>query len=291
MRVDRAGTTTTEDLSYFSRLADAETFGRLATGETHRRGTATAGTVVAVADGAGWCQGFVDMHRPDAVRILDVPHAVGHLGQVAQALFGLGTAAASTWLADQASALRHGGEAAVLTELTARATASGGHPATRQLLTQTHADLATRRTQIRYAAFGEASSPIGSGCIESANKLIVEARLKGAGMHWARSNVNPMLALRTVDANARWAEAWPAMWNHLCHPPRPVGSRPAPARATTDASRAGLHAADPTYQDHRQRQTHRRPPLEPLRSLSCKTMRRTLLMWPIREQSLRHIPE
>ena len=29
-------------------------------------------------------------------------------------------------------------------------------------------------------------APIGSGTVESANTLVVEARLKGAGMHWAR---------------------------------------------------------------------------------------------------------
>jgi hypothetical protein len=60
-------------LSYFSRLADAETFSRLATVETHRRGVetaGTAGTVCGVVDGAEWCQGFLDLHRPDAVRIL-----------------------------------------------------------------------------------------------------------------------------------------------------------------------------------------------------------------------------
>ena len=42
----------TTALSYFSRQTDAATFGLLATGETHRRGITTAGTVVAVADGA-----------------------------------------------------------------------------------------------------------------------------------------------------------------------------------------------------------------------------------------------
>ena len=36
----------------------------------------------AVMDGAEWEQGFVDSHRPDAVRILDFPHAVGYLAQV-----------------------------------------------------------------------------------------------------------------------------------------------------------------------------------------------------------------
>ena len=35
---------------------------------------------------------------------------------------------------------------------------------------------------------------IGSGATESANKVVVEARLKGPGMHWASFHLNPMLA-------------------------------------------------------------------------------------------------
>ncbi len=66
----------TTDLSDFSRLADHATFTRLALVETHRRGVATAGVVVGVADGSDWLQAFLDDHRPDAVRVLDFPHAV-----------------------------------------------------------------------------------------------------------------------------------------------------------------------------------------------------------------------
>ena len=33
-------------------------------------------------------------------------------------------------------------------------------------------------------------------------------RLKGAGMHWADGNVNPMLALRNAVCNERWGEVW-----------------------------------------------------------------------------------
>jgi hypothetical protein len=36
----------------------------------------------------------------------------------------------------------------------------------------------------------------------------MQARLKGAGMRWVSSNVNPMLALRTVLYNERWSEGW-----------------------------------------------------------------------------------
>ena len=42
--------------------------------------------------------------------------------------------------------------------------------------------------------YQELGWPIGSGSVESANKGVVQARLKGAGMRWERSHVNPMLA-------------------------------------------------------------------------------------------------
>lgn len=201
----------TVDLSYFSRLADHETFGRLATVETQRRGTERAATVVAIVDGADWCQGFIDLHRPDAVRILDFAHALEHLGAVAQAVFGMGTAAASEWLGQQAHALRHGHEQQVLERL---GTLAAGPQAAEvvTLITATHRYLSTRQAQLHYQAFVDAGYPIGSGCVESANKLVVEARLKGSGMHWARAHVNPMLALRALVCNGRWETDWPDLW-------------------------------------------------------------------------------
>ena len=44
--------------------------------------------------------------------------------------------------------------------------------------------------------------------MESANKLVVEARLKGAGMRWRRQNVNPMLVLRNAVCNREWKQTW-----------------------------------------------------------------------------------
>jgi hypothetical protein len=54
----------------------------------------------------------------------------------------------------------------------------------------------------------EAGWPIGSGSVESANKGVVEARLKGPGMRWGRQNVNPMLVLRNAVCNRQWNETW-----------------------------------------------------------------------------------
>ena len=69
--------------------------------------------------------------------------------------------------------------------------------------------LEKRREQIKYADFQAMGYPIGSGAVESANKLVVEARLKGSGMHWDRGHVNPMVALRNIVCSDRWDEAWP----------------------------------------------------------------------------------
>ena len=198
----------TSDWSYFSRLTDAETFTRLALVEFHARGTERAGVVVAPMDGSEWLQGLLDMHRPDAVRVLDFPHALQHLAVAAQAVFGAG--AAQAWLDEQAHTLKHGDPDQVLAALGALPTEAASDPAAAATVcAATRAYLEKRRQQLGYAQCRAAGYPIGSGSVESANKLVVQARLKGAGMHWAREHVNPLLALRTIACSGRWATAWP----------------------------------------------------------------------------------
>jgi len=51
-----------QQISSFSRLADAEHFAEAALVETQRRGVEQATEVCAVQDGAEWLQGLVDYH-------------------------------------------------------------------------------------------------------------------------------------------------------------------------------------------------------------------------------------
>jgi len=251
---DRERTVHAQDLSYFSRLTDHDTFARLATVETQRRGTATAGVVCAVVDGAPWIQDFVSTHRPDAVRILDWPHALGYVAGVAAAVYGADTAAARAWLARQRRMLleEEDGPALVLADLRrlqtdlaavaggaraplvwtvvpAEGTAAGpltgvlgqeAAPRALGVVQDSLTYLEPRAAQLQYAAFRAADYPIGSGSVESAHKLLVEARLKGAGMHGARPHVNPMVALRTVAYGDCWAEAWPHITTQQRHAAR-----------------------------------------------------------------------
>jgi hypothetical protein len=199
-------------LSYFSRLADAEAFRHLAWGETHRRGLTLAPRVCAVVDGAEWCQHFLDWHAPDAVRILDFPHAAEYVAAAARSVFGAETAPLVAWLDQHLHELKHGDPDAVLAAL--RALPAGtvaGPDGPRCPRDEAVSYLTKRRAQLAYATFQAAGLPIGSGVVESANKLVVEARLKGSGMHWARPNVNPMLALRGAVCSDRWSAAWAAL--------------------------------------------------------------------------------
>jgi len=220
--------------------------------------------VCAVADGAPWIQEFIDWHRPDAVRILDWPHALGYVAAVATAMYGGDTSAARAWLARQRRALleEDAGPALVLADLRRlraelEPVAAGGQPTLVWTVAPDSASiraaapltgvlgwetagravavvgdsltsLEPRAAQVRYAAFRAADYPLGSGSVESADKLLVEARLKGAGMHWAREQVNPMVALRTVAYGDRWAEAWPHSTAQHRTAPHSSGIRPAP---------------------------------------------------------------
>ena len=202
----------TTNLTYFSRLADAEMFTRQAYVEAYRRGTEVAGVVCAVQDGAEWEQGLVDVFRPDAVRILDFPHAVEHLTAAVQPVWGQDTSDSKLWLDEQAHTLKHAADGAwrVIAALAKLPVQRAADPnAAAAVRDRTLAYFTKRLAQVRYAEFQAAGYPIGSGSTESANKVVVEARLKGSGMHWARPHVDPLVALRTAACANRWHEAWP----------------------------------------------------------------------------------
>lgn len=199
-----------QELSYFSRLTDADTFSRLALVETHRRGVETADQVIAVNDGAVWIQGFIDYHRADAARVLDFPHAAEYISAMGTAIWGPDSVPGAEWFATQRHCLKHQGAGAVLPELRTLTTA---HPELPELADKL-AYLEKREAQMRYPDYQAQGWPIASGAVESGNKLVVEARLKGAGMHWARQHVNPMLGLRNALANDRWDESWSQITAH-----------------------------------------------------------------------------
>ncbi len=200
---NQRGEVCTQHLSYCSRLCDAAGFEEATLVETHRRGLERATEVCAVQDGAEWLQGLVDSHRADAVRILDFAHAAEYINEIGQAVQAAGGRLPARWLEGVLHRLKHQGPHRVLQHLSWLA---ARYP--RSLIQEKLTYLQKREAHMQYPAYQAAGWPIGSGSVESANKLVVEARLKGAGMRWHRQNVNPMLVLRNAVCNREWKQTW-----------------------------------------------------------------------------------
>jgi hypothetical protein len=225
------------DLSYFARLCSADQFIRQATLPTYERGTRGAGTVIAVMDGASWLQELIEEQCPQAVRILDFAHAAGYLSQAATAALGPGSTEATAWFTEWRSKLKTQEPEVVLAALRALPAPTAEAATVRRTALRY---LTRRREQITYAAFQERGYPIGSGMVESAGKLVIEARLKGSGMRWASRNVNPLLALRGPLCSGQWTQIWSVIWKAWR---AQISQRQAQGRARRRALRAATEAA------------------------------------------------
>lgn len=208
-------------LTYLARLGDADQFIAAAGLEFYERGTERAREVVAVNDGAEWIQRFLDEHCPTALRIIDWTHASDYVRVAAQTLFGPGTPDGGTWSKRLLDLLWEGKVEAVVQELEQLEDESERLKPVRDARHY----LQKRVEMLRYGAFRAGGYPIGSGIVESANKLVVESRLKGAGKHWEAANVNPMLTLRCAHASDRWQRRWERIEPALR---RPHSRRPLP---------------------------------------------------------------
>ncbi|MFI5334978.1 MAG: hypothetical protein ACHQT8_07475 [Chlamydiales bacterium] len=275
----------TTDLSYFSRMSEAKKFEEAALVEIYDRGVEKAGKVCAVTDGADWIPKFVDLHRADAIRILDFAHAMEYVTKVGKAVWERGLASEllthenqstdgkegeaqseerhlkqkkasktkqsrtpmptkgekegeaqskehepeskkkeqekqekailESWGDRQAHELKYGEAARVIQEIERLMVPLKNDERAMKTMNTSLNYLKERQSMMTYALFRAQGYPIGSGCVESANKLVVEKRMKGAGMRWAERHVNPMLALRNVACNNRWKEFWKQIRHHL----------------------------------------------------------------------------
>lgn len=203
-----------ERLSYCSRLATAEAFVEQVTPEVQRRGLERAPEVCFGSDGAPWCQRFPERHCPDAVRSLDFWHAAEYVHAFSKVLWPGQEGNQQWWAGEMLHDLKHHGPWRLLRSL-AGWEALGGRRKLGQAAAATLDYFAARSELLDYPGLRAAGWPLGTGAVESANKLVVEERLKGPGMHWGEVHVNPLLALRNAECSRRWDEEWQAVATQL----------------------------------------------------------------------------
>ncbi len=149
--------------------------------------------VVIVGDGAKWIWDEVAASfGSERTEIVDWYHASEHLGTLATALFGEGTARTQGWL-DQAKHLlwRHG--PTPLRELLLQALPPT--PAA-QVLRRERGYFQTNAPRMHYPVFRRQGPPCGSGAVESGAKHLVQLRMKRPGQRWSRPGAQAILTLR-----------------------------------------------------------------------------------------------
>ena len=77
-------------------------------------------------------------------------------------------------------------------------------PAVRQALDNLCTNLETHREHLDYARYRLEELPIGSGCVESACKWLIQQRFEGVGMRWSESGFKHLLHSRLAWANERF---------------------------------------------------------------------------------------
>lgn len=196
----------TRQNSYFSRMSEYRLFAQQAQVEVRRRQLKSSRAVCAVNDGADWIPAVVTACRPDAVRILDFYHAAEHLAESGRAVWGSQSPEFQGWFEHYRRELKEGNPDHVLAGL---ADLAARYPAQAEVINATQGYLTQRRETIRYAEFKAAQWPIGNGPGEAAHKVVIQSRMKRAGMRWHPGNIDRMAAMRNLICNERWDSDWP----------------------------------------------------------------------------------
>jgi hypothetical protein len=182
-------------------LWDADTLGRYQYGEGLRRRVEECQQLSSVNDAAAWIQRITAENYPQAIQVVDWSHGMGHLWQVAHAVFGEGTARSQEWATAQEEVLWQGRAGDV-------AQAIAALPSTAHEVAEGQGYFLAHQEQMHYDRYRAAGYPIGSGTVESGGKNYVQRRMKRPGRGWNRNKAQGMLAILSEMHSDRFDHAW-----------------------------------------------------------------------------------
>ena len=156
------------------------------------------GTVV-LSDGATWIRNMVAEIFPDAQQILDFYHLCENVYTFAKALFNMDESRYAPWAKKACANLKASKHEIVLREIEPyKENPPNG------CTVNLYGYISNNANNIDYDAYQKKGYFIGSGAIESGNKVILQDRLKRAGMRWNTETAQAMLTLKTKAESNIW---------------------------------------------------------------------------------------
>ena len=164
-----------------------------------RKGYGKFKETVFISDGATWIRNMVEEIFPDAQQILDFFHLCENVNTFAKYLFAMDESKYKPWAKDICDQLKDSQYRLVLKELEPmKARKPDGCPV------NLYGYISNNISNIDYVAYKNKGYFIGSGAIESGNKIILQDRLKRAGMRWNTPTAQFMLTLKAKAESALW---------------------------------------------------------------------------------------
>lgn len=194
--------------SVVAAVEEAGDFAARARREADRLGATAADDAAALGDGAEWIWNLADEVLPQAEGVLDVFHAVEHVGDAVKAVWADPAAAKPRREAGVAALLAEGkpGVDRWIAGLFAELPEGRDGESLRAL----SAYLASHPTRLNYADRLARGRSIGSGMVEGAIKQLVNRRMKRTGARWRVEHVGPLIELVALADQPEWHDLWAA---------------------------------------------------------------------------------
>lgn len=193
------GSHTIAKKEYVSYLGSVSEFKKLVFAAAVRAGYGKIKEVVVVGDGAQWIWNMCEELFPDAVRILDFYHLSENVHDYSRAIYPQDEVNRKKWVNQVLDAVTNGKvcEAIKLVEQKKDESVPDN---TVNLYTY----FMNNQKRIDYKAYKDNGYYIGSGAIESANKMVIQQRMKQSGMRWSIHGGQYIAALRTKHESGLW---------------------------------------------------------------------------------------
>lgn len=151
---------------------------------------------VVISDGAAWIANMVTEVFPDAQHVLDLFHLKENVYEYAKNKFNFIEADFIPWADRICSLLENGNSETVLNELNPDEKYSN--------CVNLYHYIFEHIEHINYPEYKAKGYFCGSGAIESGNKIVLQKRLKQAGMRWEPQSAQYLLTLKSKYESGRW---------------------------------------------------------------------------------------
>ena len=154
---------------------------------------------VILSDGATWIRNMAQEIFPDAQQILDYYHLCENVNDYGKYLFRQDESQYKPWAKDICDALKSSEYNRVLTELE-----KTKDKKLKDCSINLYGYIANNINNIDYKGYEARGYFVGSGAIESGNKIVLQQRLKQAGMRWNVATAQPLLSLKAKCESGLW---------------------------------------------------------------------------------------